>query len=555
MSATRVHKMHNTRDEFDKRHLEGEENNKKFQTRIEELRAERSERWFSDEVFLSHFVDCAVQIFPTPQERYKYAVPYLLHSMGGDWSFREADDYFTVLGQWGLKDNLPAVRDVLNYIADHKFWGKSNFVGCFGRLVRDNLPEGEKGIVFEKALRRTGHLMGFSRYADRAREFAEVARDYVAPDRWPDAYRLFKKSLLDTLCRNDRFGNARTITTEGTEKVAEMLGIFAESLPLSKKMQRQVCEDVVGLLDNPQSYVKGREVVAGGFLFASPSRPGIIRFTAKKNFDPTSLDAQDYQRVLEDLQRPDSKGSFSDKADLLKEAAQTCLPEENRNETFVRDLLCLAAAELQKDDYPKFGDTVKGVIKAFGDMNLSRQDKEFVVKWVEGSAREFSLKGKTPDDDSILSAFRTVSAGLLNKEDILAWIARQVEIPFLELSPAERKAGFLPPRAEDYFPFLGFICYQFKAAAGGDKQTPLAAGNVAAGYFGEKLVLAFSKAAVVDAPEDQEVLILNLLDYFVSAPEMRQQVVREVSSIPDIRRAHLSRFDELVDLVSPPKLS
>lgn len=528
--------MSNTEQEGESLRLAEQERNTKFQQAMAFIRSEGATSWqHDDRILLSCLVELGKEMFPTPQERLKYALRPVLTFLRENFRWtNKPSAYFAVLDQWGLKDNPAAVRRVLTHVAGRKLSNLSNF----SKLAKEHLPEGERSIVFEKAVSQTGFLIPFSRYEERAQELADVAQEYVPQNRWPAAYALFKQSLLHTLTGKDRFKNKIAITNEGIEKVATMLSIFATHLPLSKKMRAQACEDILGLLDNPTEYVGGREVVAAGHY---SSQSGLIRFNAKKNLNPALLRADDYPPVLEFLLDGERRGDFTKDASLLKDAAKYCLPAETQKETLLTDLLRVATATFEKSGYSNLGKFAGALAENFGEMNLSPEQKEVVLRWVECSAKQLSLKGRV-DDSGILSAFEDVSHKLLTGEETLSWLGRLVEEPFL--NP-------LPSQNEDNFPFLGFLEKQFRRVAGDDQSTHLSAGNVAAGYIRGGLVLAFAAATVIDPPEDQGVTILDseFRNSFLSAAKMRDWVYG-FSSVPYIRRAHLERYDALVNLVA-----
>ena len=122
-----------------------------------------------------------------------------------------------------------------------------------------------------------------------------------------------------------------------------LLSLGQELFPDDKSAQKDVLDDIVTLLTQPERYFPDKDVNEN----TNGPQTGRILYEAKQAFSPSSLNEADYEDLLKFL-RDSSQDSLSDKIRYLTNCAEQCLPDKTRKVSYVNGVLQLGKASLDK---------------------------------------------------------------------------------------------------------------------------------------------------------------------------------------------------------------
>jgi hypothetical protein len=468
----------------------GQERNAEFERRLAELRGSDSRP--HGEAYLKRAIQIADETFQTPTEFAKYAIPYLTTTR--DYYHGSDSRHIPpLLEKWKLTNKSQTVITVMDYVAKNSNWFGSEFVNQYGALAKRYLPENKRGVVFNRLLQQRGYpIPRTNDITERAEFWAKTVQDYVPQDKWPTAYNVIKQLLIHAVKRPSKFGNV-DINKEKIERAAEILARFGAALPLNAKRKSDVLNDVISLLTTPEQFYPDKEIKEAEHRFAA-SRKGIILFEAKRDLDASRINPSDYEEVVAFINDDQNSSDLSDKIDTLKSCAEKCIPEEDRVDRVVTDILYLGALSLSKTPYAYNLSTVSEKIQSgFEGLSLNDEHRWKFKSLIETFAIKMAVKGEL-GDEGLYATFNKASESL-TPEQVLAWSEEMTEKPFLDSELANNQG---------VMPFIAFLQNQFKKAVGSPEDAKVVAtSKIAGGYVAREFVMVFSDAVLKPAQSQE----------------------------------------------------
>lgn len=521
----------------------GEEKNKKFLKKIAGLRLARKNaqargKKSCDLDFLNRVVEFAKDCFSTPKEFATYAIPYFLSATDfkEDYYTRTPDpieNFMPLVKKWELSEHPETIIAMMEYAT--ATIEIDNFLNIYSALLKKYLPEQtDCSFVLDHFLRRYSFDLTDYEQKTYSKALNGVIKNYVPPDKFLEAYRTIRASILTVLTK---FFPETPIEMWRLERFAKtLLSLGKELFPNNKTARQEVLGDIVTLLTQPERYFPDKDANK------NTNRPqtGHILYEAKQAFSPSSLNETDYEAVLRFL-RDSSQDSLSDKIRYLTNCAEQCLSDKTHVGFYVEGVLQLGKASLdkiiskdKKEILMGISSVVTDIAKAFKGLVLTDDQSRKFKDLIQNSAVEAAANEKL-DDNNLYNIFHEVSAPLSPKV-MVEWIEELTPEPFLY---QDLDTSTAPVH------LLLFLHKAFCAATAktGDR-TIITTPHAAAGRVAGDLVIVFAATTVRNAPTDQQPVVYyypNLL----SASAARERFADRSSHIL-VKNRYRENFDKIV---------
>lgn len=522
----------------------GEEKNRKFLKKIAGLRLARKNaqargKKSCDLDFFNRVVEFAEDCFSTPEEFATYAIPYFLSAADFKEDYYKCipdpiENFMPLVKKWGLSEHPETIIAMIGYATTGI--RIENFLNKYSALLEKYLPEQtDCSFVLDHFLRHYRFDLTHDYETTYSRTLNKIVKEYIPPEKYLETYRTVKASILTAL--TEAFSETPIWMWRLEHSAKALLSLGQELFPDDKSAQKDVLDDIVTLLTQPERYFPDKDVNE------NTNRPqtGRILYEAKQAFSPSSLNEADYEDLLKFL-RDSSKDSLSDKIRYLTNCAEQCLSDKTHVGFYVEGVLQLGKASLDKiiskdkKEIPtKISSVVTDIAKAFKGLVLTDDESRKFKDLIQNSAVEAAANEKL-DDTQLYDILTNVLPSLTPKV-MVEWIEELTPEPFLDQSLNRKTAPT---------DLLSFLKGAFDAVAKKtvDETTIIATPHAAAGRVAGDLVIVFAATTVRNAPTDQQPVVYyysNLL----SASAARE-CFADRSSHALVKNKHRENFDKIV---------
>lgn len=293
----------------------GEEKNRKFQQALEMLLKEREEvkdidKKINDLDFFQRVVELAEEHFSTPKEFATYAIPYFLSAADFKEDYYKCipdpiENFMPLVKKWGLSEHPETIIAMIGYATTGI--RIENFLNKYSALLEKYLPEQtDCSFVLDHFLRHYRFDLTRDYQTTYSRTLNKIVKEYIPPEKYLETYRTVKASILTAL--TEAFSETPIWMWRLEHSAKALLSLGQELFPDDKSAQKDVLDDIVTLLTQPERYFPDKDVNEN----TNGPQTGHILYEAKQAFSPSSLNETDYEAVLRFL-RDSSQNSLSDK--------------------------------------------------------------------------------------------------------------------------------------------------------------------------------------------------------------------------------------------------